>query len=298
MHSALASPAIPRRRSPPVSPMTTCPAVRRRLLAGLAVWLPTVATAADVDWPQWRGPEGQGHAAAARDLPVTWSETENVAWKTPLAGRGWSSPVIGDSRIWLTTAIERAATPGEKAQALAGNRMAGQLEVSESVTIRAVCLDQTSGAILHDVGLFTIHNPQPIHKLNSFASPSPVLAGGRLFCHCGDFGVACLDAASGEILWRNRDLRLNHENGPGSTPVVWQDKLIVHLDGSDVQSIAAYDTASGQIAWRTTRSGTLRDDPQPKKAYGTPLILPLSSSRRRPTGSTRTIPPRAKNAGR
>jgi outer membrane protein assembly factor BamB len=238
-----------------------------------AITLPLVA--AEPDWPQWRGPAGQGHAPAARDLPVTWSETENVAWKTPLAGRGWSSPVIGGGRIWVTTAIEREASPEEKARALAGNRMAGQLEVSGSVMIRAVCLDEASGKILHDVELFAIADPQPIHKLNSFASPSPVLAGERLYCHCGDFGAACLDAATGEVLWRNRELRLNHENGPGSTPVVWHDKLIVHLDGSDVQSIAAYDTATGKLAWQTPRSGTLRDDPQLKKAYGTPLILPL-----------------------
>jgi len=276
MPSAIASPAGSRRHSPPPPPPAAArPPIRLRLFTGLAFWLPAVATAADADWPQWRGPDGQGHAAAARDLPVTWSETEHVAWKTPLGGRGWSSPVIGDGRIWLTTAIEREATPGEKARVLAGNRMAGQLEVSGSVTIRAVCLDQNSGAILHDLELFTIHDPQPIHKLNSFASPSPVLAGGRLFCHCGDFGAACLDAASGRILWRNRDLRLNHENGPGSTPVVHGDKLIVHLDGSDVQSIAAYDTATGRLAWQTPRSGSLRDDPQLKKAYGTPLILPL-----------------------
>jgi outer membrane protein assembly factor BamB len=243
------------------------------LTVAAAITLPLVA--AEPDWPQWRGPAGQGHAPAARDLPVTWSETENVAWKTPLAGRGWSSPVIGGGRIWVTTALEREASPEEKARALAGNRMAGQLEVSGSVTIRAVCLDEASGKILHDVELFTISDPQPIHKLNSFASPSPVLAGERLYCHCGDFGAACLDAATGEVLWRNRELRLNHENGPGSTPVVWHDKLIVHLDGSDVQSIAAYDTATGKLAWQTPRSGTLRDDPQLKKAYGTPLILPL-----------------------
>jgi outer membrane protein assembly factor BamB len=242
-------------------------------LVAAAIALPLAA--AEPDWPQWRGPAGQGHAPAARDLPVTWSETDNVAWKTPLAGRGWSSPVIGDGRIWVTTAIEREASPEERARALAGNRMAGQMEVSGSVTIRAVCLEEAGGEILHDVELFTISDPQPIHKLNSFASPSPVLAGERLYCHCGDFGAACLDAASGEVRWRNRELRLNHENGPGSTPVVWQDKLIVHLDGSDVQSIAAYDTATGTLAWQTPRSGTLRDDPQLKKAYGTPLILPL-----------------------
>jgi outer membrane protein assembly factor BamB len=246
-----------------------------RLPALLAAAIALPLAAAEPEWPQWRGPAGEGHAPAAGDLPLTWSETESVAWKTPLAGRGWSSPVIGDGRIWLTTAVEQAASAEAKARALAGNRMARQLEVSGAVTIRAVCLDQASGTILHDVELFTIQDPQPIHKLNSFASPSPVLAGGRLYCHLGDFGAACLDAATGAVLWRNRELRLNHENGPGSTPVVWRDKLIVHLDGSDVQSIAAYDTATGAIAWQTARSGVLREDPQLRKAYGTPLVVSL-----------------------
>jgi outer membrane protein assembly factor BamB len=247
----------------------------RLFLTWLLLPIAGQSAAAEPDWPQWRGPAGEGHAPAAHDLPLTWSETENVAWKTPLPGRGWSSPVIGAGRIWLTTATEQVASADDKARALEGNRMAGQLEVSGSVTIRALCVEQATGKLVHDVELFTIQGPQPIHKLNSFASPSPVLAGDRLYCHCGDFGAACLDATTGAVLWRNRELRLNHENGPGSTPVVWRDKLIVHLDGSDVQSIAAYDTATGRIAWQTPRSGELRDDPQLKKAYGTPLILPV-----------------------
>lgn len=249
--------------------------MRRISTASLLLLIAIPLAASEPEWPQWRGPDGQGHAPTAHDLPVTWSETEHVAWKIPLPGRGWSSPVIGAGRIWLTTAIEHPATPAAQAQALEGNRMASQLAVSGAVTIRAVCVDQATGKLLHDVELFTIDDPQPIHKLNSFASPSPVLAGGRLYCHCGDFGAACIDAATGAVLWRNRELRINHENGPGSTPLVWQGKLIVHLDGSDVQSIAAYDAATGRLAWQTPRSGELRDDPQLKKAYGTPLVLAL-----------------------
>jgi outer membrane protein assembly factor BamB len=234
-----------------------------------------MAIGAEPAWPQWRGPAGDGHAPAAHDLPVTWSETENVVWKTAIPGRGWSSPVIADGRIWMTTAIEHEATPEEKARATDGKKMAAQLAVVNALTIRAVCVDAATGKLLHDIEVLSVANPQPIHKLNSFASPSPVLGDGRLFIHCGDYGAACVDTTTGKVLWRNRDLRLNHENGPGSTPVLWRDKLIVHLDGSDVQSIAAYDTATGQVAWQTPRSGTLRDDPDLKKAYGTPVILEL-----------------------
>jgi outer membrane protein assembly factor BamB len=196
-------------------------------------------------------------------------------WKTPIPGRGWSSPVIADGRIWVTTAIEREATPEERARAAEVNRKAAKLSVSGAVTIRAVCVDAATGKLVHDIELFTVTNPQPVHTLNSFASPSPVLGPGRFYCHCGDFGAACLDTATGTVLWRNRDLRLNHENGPGSTPVLWRNRLIVHLDGSDVQSIAAYDTTTGKVAWQTPRSGTLRDDPDLKKAYGTPVLATL-----------------------
>ncbi|MEI6240919.1 MAG: PQQ-binding-like beta-propeller repeat protein [Planctomycetia bacterium] len=225
-------------------------------------------------WPQWRGPGGQGHAAATHDLPVTWSETENVAWKTPLPGRGWSSPVIDDKHVWLTTAVETAAPESEKAALLAGTTNKQPVEVARAVTMHAIAVDRDSGRIVHDVQLFTVEKPQPIHKLNSFASPSPVLSGGRLFCHFGDYGTACVDTATAMVSWVNRDLRLDHMNGPGSTPVVWRDRLVIPCDGSDVQYIAALDLASGKVAWKTPRSGTLNDNPDLKKAYGTPLVLP------------------------
>jgi len=233
------------------------------------------AVAAADSWPQWRGREGQGHSADAGDLPVTWSESENVAWKTPLPGRGWSSPVLDESHVWLTTAVETAADEAETAERLAATKNSQPVEVARAVTMRALAVDRASGALVHDVELFTVEKPQPIHKLNSFASPSPVLAGGRLYCHFGDYGTACLDTATVKVSWVNRDLRLDHMNGPGSTPVLWRDRLVITCDGSDVQFIAALDTATGAVAWKTPRSGRLNDNPDLKKAYGTPLVLPV-----------------------
>jgi outer membrane protein assembly factor BamB len=233
------------------------------------------AVAAADSWPQWRGREGQGHSADAGDLPVTWSESENVAWKTPLPGRGWSSPVLDESHVWLTTAVETAADEAETAERLAATKNSQPVEVARAVTMRALAVDRASGALVHDVELFTVEKPQPIHKLNSFASPSPVLAGGRLYCHFGDYGTACLDTATAKVSWVNRDLRLDHMNGPGSTPVLWRDRLVITCDGSDVQFIAALDTATGAVAWKTPRSGRLNDNPDLKKAYGTPLVLPV-----------------------
>lgn len=245
-----------------------------QVLAVIAGCCLPAAVRADV-WPQWRGPAGDGHAPQAHDLPRTWSETENVVWKTAIPGKGWSSPVVDGDRIWLTTAVESQLSEEEKQRRLESVPNSGTLELSGPVSLRAICLDRESGRVVHDVELFLIDEPQPIHKLNSYASPSPVLADGKLFCHFGDFGTAAVDATSGEVLWANRLLRLNHENGPGSTPVIWHDKLIVHCDGSDVQFIAALDLATGDLAWKTPRSGELRDDPQLKKAYGTPLVTTL-----------------------
>jgi outer membrane protein assembly factor BamB len=244
------------------------------MATGLLLAAATLTARGD-EWTQWRGTDGSGHAPLANDLPVTWSETENVAWKTPLPGRGWSSPVVSGDRIWMTTALEREASPEEKAKRLEGVKNAKTLGVVASLSLRALCVDRTTGKLLHDVELLEVDTPQPIHSLNSYASPSPILADGRLYCHFGDYGTACVDTVTAEVVWANRELRLEHVNGPGSTPVLWRNLLIVHCDGSDTQSIAALDTASGRLAWRTPRSGTMRDDPDLKKAYGTPLLLQL-----------------------
>jgi len=247
----------------------------RTMILAVVASLGSAGLARGDTWPQWRGPEGQGHAVTAHDLPVTWSETENVAWKTPLPGRGWSSPVLDDRHAWLTAAIETEANDAEKAEWLAASKNNQPVEVVRAVSMRALAVDRESGRVVHDIELFRVEKPQPIHKLNSFASPSPVLAAGRLYCHFGDYGTACLDTASATVAWVNRDLRLDHMNGPGSTPVLWRDRLVIHCDGSDVQYIAALDTASGTVAWKTPRSGELRDNPDLKKAYGTPLVLPV-----------------------
>jgi len=243
------------------------------IIVVLAAVVPVPSWAAP--WPQWRGPEGQGHAPAAQDLPVSWSETENVVWKTPLPGRGWSSPVIGDRLVWMTAAVERPATEAEREERVAGKKNTKSLAVSGPVTFKVLAVDRESGRLVHDVDLFTVDDPQPIHSLNSYASPSPVLAGDRLWCHFGDNGTACIDTTSGRLVWHNRELRLDHENGAGSTPVLWGDLIIIHCDGSDSQSIAALDAGSGVMRWRTQRSGELNENPDLKKAYGTPLVVPI-----------------------
>lgn len=235
-------------------------------------------SAAAADWPEWRGPGGQGRAENAGDPPVTFSETAGIAWKTPLPGRGHSTPVVLGDRLWLTTAIEKAADPADAERRLKANTGDQPLTVLASVSLRALCVDRASGKLLQDLELLEVADPQWAHQLNSYASPSPVAEPGRLYAHFGSLGTACLDTDSGRVLWTNRELQVMHENGPGSTPVLWGDLLIVHFDGSDAQFIAAFDKATGRVAWKTARSGEMDPRPQQRKAYGTPLVLEMNGA--------------------
>src|SRR5262249_5191056 len=195
-------------------------------------------------WPQFRGPDGQGHAPAGH-VPAKWSESENVLWKTAIPGRGWSSPVISDGVCWLTTAVIKEATARQKEDILrtklAGNPMAKQMEIIDSVSLRAVAVNLEDGQIVQDVELFHLRDPDPVHSLNSFASPTPVLDAGRLYCHFGTMGTACLDTATAKLVWKRR-LPVAHSVGPGSSPALFENRLIIPCDWTDAQSIVALDT--------------------------------------------------------
>jgi len=248
-----------------------------RSVLRLSVFLLPLATCPAADWPQWRGPGGQGHAEAS-NLPVSWSETNNVAWKTSIPGQGWSSPVIEGNQIWLTTAIDTPANPESIQTRLKSNSGGQPLTLSDQVSLRAICADKTSGKIVHNIELLQQQEPQWVHRLNSYASPTPLIENGRLYCHFGTYGTVCLDTRAGKIAWTNHDLRIMHENGPGSSPILWGQFLIVHCDGSDQQYIAALDKTSGRLAWKTQRSGKMHDNPQMKKSYGTPLITDVNGA--------------------
>jgi outer membrane protein assembly factor BamB len=193
------------------------------------------------DWPQFRGPTGQG-VSDERNLPVTWSETKNIRWKTAIPGRGWSSPVIQGDRIWLTTATE------------------------EGRSLRAIAVDVNTGAIQQDVEVFRLKSPKLLNAKNSFASPTPVIEGDRIYLHFGAYGTACI-TQTGEIVWKTKLEYDNGQHGPGGSPVLYDDLLIVSCDGLEQQFVVALDKATGKVRWKKLREGY--------QAYTTPLVVSL-----------------------
>jgi hypothetical protein len=223
---------------------------QRASLGPAALLLLAAMSATADDWPQFRGPDGQGHSTA-QNLPIRWSEKENIAWKQPIPGLGWSSPVIQAGKIWLTTAVD------------------------EGRSLRALCLDAVTGRTIHDVEVFPSNEPLPIHGKNSHASPTPIMQDDRIYVHFGTYGTACITSA-GQIVW-TQQLRYHHGHGPGGSPILFEDLLIVNCDGTDVQFVVGLDKASGKERWKTVRahiSEPRRSGAEsPGMGFSTPLLI-------------------------
>ena len=240
---------------------------RSLLILPLLACLP-VLQAEEALWPQFRGPDGQGTATGP--APLEWSEQQGVRWKTPIPGRGWSSPVVEGNQIWMTTAIEVPAD-SDKLEAVGGTA-AAQMALASELSLRAVCVDRQSGDIVHDVELVHIDHPKPIHSLNSYSSPTPIIEEGKLYCHFGRYGTMCLDTATCEIDWE-REFEIEHYVGPGSSPVLCGDLVVLTCDGADKQFIVAVDKRNGKTVWQKDRPPIRATNPDLRKSYCTPLVV-------------------------
>ncbi len=213
-----------------------------RLIVGYGVLASSFALAEN--WPEFRGPGQQG-VSAETNLPLTWSETENIAWKTDIPGLGWSSPSIVDGVIWLTTAVK----PDESAPA---------------TDLIALALYAKSGEVLRQIKVFHKDDPGSIHGKNSHASPTPIIEGDKVYVHFGRHGTACL-TSSGDIVWQT-ELQYEHRHGPGGSPVIYKNLLIVACDGTDTQYVVALDKTTGKEVWKTPRV-------EGRMAYSTPILV-------------------------
>lgn len=203
-------------------------------------------------WPDFRGPTGQGWGIDAVNTPTQWSESDGIKWKIAVPGRGWSTPVLGNGLLWLTTAT------------------------NEGHSLRAMAVEFATGKVVHDVEVFAPEKPILINAKNSHASPSPVLDEHSVYVNYGTMGTACLDQRTGSIRWRNHELILDHKEGPGSSPILWRDLLILNCDGIDVQYVVALDKSSGRIVWKSERSKPIHENSDFCKAYSTPLVVRAS----------------------
>jgi outer membrane protein assembly factor BamB len=217
------------------------------------------------DWPEFRGPRGDGHVSAPGDnkpigLPLTWSETNNVKWKTPIPHKGHSTPVVMNGQVWVTTAT------------------------AQGHDYFAIGLDAETGKILFNEQVFHTDTPEPLGNgasMNCYATPSAVIEPGRVYVHYGSAGTACLDTSTGKVLWKRNDLPCRHYRGASSSPVVFEDLLILTFDGADLQYVTALNKKTGEPVWKTNRSVVWNDESVPgqmardgdlRKAHGTPLL--------------------------
>ena len=229
-------------------------------LAGLAA-LAVVSNAPgeqSENWPEFRGPKGQGHSTA-RNLPLEWKGASdgpatNIVWKQAIPGKGWSSPVFYDGRVYLTS----AATGGD----------------GSHLSLRAICVNAVDGRILWNAEVFSHENLPRIHEKNSHASPTPLVEGNRLYVHFGRYGVACLDLG-GSIVWRNTSLVYEPVHGSGGSPILVDEKLIFSCDGASDPFVVALDKATGKVLWKTTRES----DAKKKFSFSTPLLIDVQGQK-------------------
>ena len=207
--------------------------------------------AGETEWPQFRGPTGQG-LSAAEQVPVEWSATSHVAWSVEVPGRGWSSPVLSRGRLYLTAAVGE----GDK-------------------TLHALCLDAADGHLLWNTEIF---RPEPaalaaMHRKNSAASGTPIVTNDRLYAHFGHMGTAALDL-DGTVLWRQTALAFPPVHGTGGSPILADGALVFSCDGKTDPFIAALEAATGAVRWKTPRQTPARKP----FSFSTPLAVQVQGA--------------------
>jgi outer membrane protein assembly factor BamB len=225
------------------------------------------------NWPQWRGPASQG-ISEEKGLPSEWSDTKNVAWKTPISGRGHSSPIVWGNRIFLTTAIEGPVVPDHKVY----KHMLGGQEfkhpdwagADHSYTFKLICVDANTGKIVWERAAYDGPVFDHRHRRNTYASPTPVTDGKHVYAFFGSEGLYCYDF-NGKIVWKQSLGGIPQLGmGPGSSPVLYENLLIVTADqdGGDTSYIVGLEKMTGKQVWKTARNN--------HASWATPVLVKTS----------------------
>jgi len=207
------------------------------------------ASSQDKNWTHFRGSNLNG-IAETENIPLKWVDSV-IRWKTEIRDRGYSSPVVYNNQIWVTTAT------------------------SDGKDLYAVCIDYQTGGIVYDIKVFTPEKIEGKHSLNTYASPTPCIEKGFVYVHYGSLGTACLNTSDGSIVWKRDDFKCKHVQGPASSPVIYKNLLILHFEGSDVRYLVALDKSNGKLIWRSDRPTAPYESLAEigRKAYVTPIIV-------------------------
>jgi outer membrane protein assembly factor BamB len=222
----------------------------QRSLAALVVVLALVPVRAN-DWPQFRGPDATG-VSAETGLPDSWSPTENVVWKVPVAGRGWSSPIVWGERIFLTTAVSE----GEEESPKKGLYFGGNRDTPASAhRWDVLCLDWKTGKTLWEKTVHRGPPPQARHLKNTFASETPVTDGEGVYAYFGNVGLYAFDM-DGKPRWSKSlgTFKTRFGWGMASSPVLHAGRIYVVNDNDERSFMVALDKATGDEVWRVDRN--------------------------------------------
>ncbi len=248
-HTAMPHTAMSPSTGSCIAPLPPVLALRTawRLLAFTASLLGSLAFSGEPNWPEFRGPTGQG-LSDARSVPIHWTNERNVQWKVAIPGTGWSSPVIFDGSVYLTSAVP-AAGGGYELQLIS-------VALADGKPRFAVTLFE-QGA-----------DAAKIHSKNSHASPTPLVDDGKVYVHFGHMGTACV-STDGEVLWKTKRYAYRPVHGNGGSPALHRGSLLFSCDGASDPFVVALRAEDGGELWKTERTS----DATKKFSFSTPLVI-------------------------
>jgi len=247
-------------------------AIRLIVTVGLLLFLTSFTiTALSANWPQWRGPGGMG-ISTEKNLPVEWSTTKNIKWKTPIAGRGHSSPVVWGNKIFLTTAIEGDVVPGAKAvtHVVEGGQVflhPDSVGADRKHTFKVLAVNADTGKVLWEQTAWEGTPYDNRHRKSSFASATPVTDGSMVFAFFGSEGLYAYDM-NGKLAWKADLGKLGTVGmGTGTSPILYENLLILQCDEEmgAASFLVALNKKTGKEVWRVAR--------KVKVSWATPILV-------------------------
>jgi outer membrane protein assembly factor BamB len=207
------------------------------------------SAAQDINWTHFRG-SGLNGLAVSENIPLKWDDS-SIKWKTKIHDSGYSSPVIYNNQVWVTTAT------------------------SDGRELYVVCIDFNTGELIHDIKVFAPSEIEGKHSLNTYATPTPCIEKGFVYVHYGSLGTACINTENGSVVWKRTDFKCKHVQGPASSPIIYRDLLILHFEGTDVRYIVALNKSTGDLVWKTDRPSEPYEPISMigRKAYITPVVV-------------------------